>query len=166
MKIVTYLYWFSLIHDASLHPYWMINIVLCVRLLAHYTTRHRPTWLPPVSACANIIVSCPCPPMELMVTVVFFFLPRLDGVGITTTWGAPSPSFLSTRKTKVTDHCLDQSWRGQLLRLCACHMTMFRSECFTWRMERWHDHGCRWMPRDKGLRGGGRDESSLRSRDD
>lgn len=38
--------------------------------------------------------------------------------------------------------------------------------CFTWRMERWNNHGGCWVTGDKRLRRGGRDKCSLRSCDD
>lgn len=57
---------------------------------------------PPAVRWASISVSCPGPPTgpTLASVVAFFFLPRLEGVGITTTWGAPSPSFLSVTEEK------------------------------------------------------------------
>lgn len=57
------------------------------------------TW-PPAVRWASISVSFPGPPTgPTLDSVVFFFLPRLEGAGITTTWEVPSPSFLSTKQS-------------------------------------------------------------------
>ena len=55
------------------------------------------TW-PVAERCASMRVSlgCPAPPPILGTDIVtFFFLPRFEGVGMTTTWDVSSPSFLS-----------------------------------------------------------------------
>lgn len=54
------------------------------------------TW-PPAVRWASISVSFPNPPTgPTLDRAIFFFLPRLEGAGITTTWDATSPSFRST----------------------------------------------------------------------
>lgn len=69
----------------SLHEYNYSLTFVVVVVLWHSS---RSLTCPPALSWASMTVSLPAP------TMLFFLRPRLDGAGITTTWGVPS-SFLS-----------------------------------------------------------------------
>lgn len=100
-------------------PGWCCSVVTCgnsIYLINLYILDlpaqvFKLTW-PPGVRWANINVSFPGPPPgPTMDNVVFFFLPRLEGAGITTMWDAPSPSFLSRWEwTTVAQQKIRHCW--------------------------------------------------------
>lgn len=95
-------------------PGWCCSVVTCDHRIYLINLRRKYFWCevfkltwPPGARWANINVSFPGPPPgPTMDNVAFFFLPRLEGAGITTMWDAPSPSFLSRWEWTTEDKAL------------------------------------------------------------